>query len=120
MREELQLQLTLPPAPKGLSTEPCHLVKPIGSLDAPLYLVSSYPTFYPNSSVQLRYGTIDDVSNVRCFTLLAKLGFHNATLRKSELLALKILPRQLDRKGILRATDIMSTLAKLPKPLRRF
>jgi hypothetical protein len=118
VREEQQLDF--PAGPKGLSTESYHLVKLIGSLDAPICVVTSYPTLDPHNSMQLRYNTIDNVSNVCCFNRLAKLRFHHATLRTSELLALKVFPRRLDRKLIQGASFSMSILSKVLAQLRRF
>jgi hypothetical protein len=46
--------------PKDFSTDPGHLVTPFNDLDAPLFVVSSYPSMI---SAHLNYSTVNYMSN---------------------------------------------------------
>jgi hypothetical protein len=57
--------------PTEMSSDIRHLVKPVGSLDQPLLMLSSYPTM---TTVQKEYGVIHDPSNPSMGILYMKLG----------------------------------------------
>jgi hypothetical protein len=57
--------------PNGYSTDIKHLVRPIGDLNQPLIILSSYPTM---TSANNNYATVNDPSNTCMFRLYAKLG----------------------------------------------
>ena len=83
--------------PAGLSTDQASLVKPFGSFNAPLLVLSSYPTLDKKSSVHLKYATTNDLSNQCMLTLYMKLGFHKLGIRNSAMLHADVFPRRLDR-----------------------
>lgn len=79
--------------PAGLSTQPEYLVKPFGLFSHPLMIISSYPTVDENSSVHLRYGTVNDLSNTSMARLYAKTGYHKVQERKVGMFHIDIFPR---------------------------
>lgn len=92
-----EAELDLGILPQGLTMKREHLIKPIGSPEAPLLVVSSYPTLDPTSSVHLDYSTVDDVSSACIFTLSAKFRYNKANINRSEIMHVDIFPRRLDR-----------------------
>jgi hypothetical protein len=102
--------LELGPLPHGLTMEWQHLVKPIGSLQAPIVVLSSYPTKDPKSTTNVDFSTVDDMSNVCMFGLYANLGYHKATIRQIELLHIDCFPRCLDRKAFLSSPSVMTKI----------
>ncbi|CAO2656299.1 Nn.00g051020.m01.CDS01 [Neocucurbitaria sp. VM-36] len=103
--------------PQGLDMRPAYLVKPFGSFDDPLLVLSSYPTADPASTVHLDYGIANDLSNSSMSRLYTKLGFHVAGYRTTGMLHVDIFPRRLDRKVIL-GNDYL-VLTRVPKALLR-
>jgi hypothetical protein len=83
--------------PTGLDMRESLLVKPFGSMEAPLTFLSSYPTKHPGSTVHMDDATVNDLSNICMFYLYTKLGFHRVNLRASSMLHLDLFPRRLDR-----------------------
>jgi len=114
---ERQLHLPKNELPIGFTMEPESLVKPFGSLDDPLLVVSSYPTNDPMSTVHLAYGTTNDMSSICMFMMYMKLGLHNATTQPHGMLHIDIFPRRVDRKSIPGATvsrkSVMRTIQKV-------
>ena len=68
------------------------LVKPSGSPDDSLMVLSSYPTADVNSTVHLPYGTIDDMSNPSIWLLYSKMGFHVADIREHSMFHVDVFP----------------------------
>ena len=100
--------------------DPSLLCKPVGSLDDTLMIVSSYPTADPRSTVHLRYGTVDDLSNASMWTFYSKLGYHVATIRDHGLLHVDVCPMRNDRKLVAGGDSSMSLLRQLPADVREF
>ncbi len=82
--------------PIGLSIEEESLVKHFGSFQDPLLLISLYPIKDPLSTVHLRYGINNSLSNICMWTICAKLGFHLPSIRSSGMLHIKVFPRRID------------------------
>ncbi|KAJ4365555.1 hypothetical protein N0V83_008174 [Neocucurbitaria cava] len=119
----IEQELRLPSLSTGLSMEAkvdgLYQVKPFGSLDAPLLVLSSYPTKDPSITAHLEYGIVNDMSNLCIFSMYAKLGFHKANDRSSSMLHLDFFPRRIDRKVIPGGIPAGSgVLRKMPSALR--
>jgi hypothetical protein len=97
------LESTLQHYPESPSWMKEHLVKPRGSLQAPLLVVSSYPTFTIELSA---WDTGDDVSNRSMSDLNRKLGFAGPNLRTCDLLHIDIVPRRIARTKIPHLTKV--------------
>jgi hypothetical protein len=82
----------------SLFTYSIFLVKPVGSLQSVFMILSSYSARDERSTVNLEYGTVDDLSNVSILQLYAKLSLHKATVRPTGPLHVDVFPRRLDRK----------------------
>jgi hypothetical protein len=80
-------------------------------------ILSSYPTRDERSTVNLEYGTVDDLSNVSIFQLYAKLGLHKATIRPTGPLHVDVFPRRLDRKILPGRSGVM---VNIPEVLKDF
>ncbi len=90
---KIERELDLPmPLPDGLTMEEESLVKPSGRIDDPQLVISTYPTKNPKSTVHLRYGVVNDLSNLSMFNLCAELGFHMPGIRSSGMLRLDVFP----------------------------
>jgi hypothetical protein len=113
-----EAQLHLGSLPQGISMHPRYLVKPVGSLQAPVAVLCSYPTLDANSAVQLDFATIDDISNQSSFTLYCKLGYNKLNIQATELLHLDVFPRRLNRKQIFGPAT--SVLSKVPQALTQY
>jgi hypothetical protein len=113
-----EAQLNPSSLPQELSMHPQHLVKPVGSLQAPVAVLCSYPTLDANSTVQLDFATIDDISNQSISTLYCKLEYNKLNIQPTELVHLNMFPRRLDRKQIL--GSVTSALSKVPKFLTQY
>jgi hypothetical protein len=98
---EARVPTLLPdPLPTGLDMRTEGAVKPMGSLDDPVMIFSSYPTADPKSTVHMAFGTVSDMSNQSMARLLVKIGFHVANLRSSGMFMVDAFSRRLDRKQI--------------------
>ncbi len=86
--------------PQGLTIEEELLVKPFGSFEDLLLVISSYPTKDPLRTVHHRYGMMNDLSNICMWTIYAKLGFHKLE-QPSGILHVDVFPRRIDRKQFL-------------------
>jgi hypothetical protein len=80
---EGEKMLDHPDLPSGFEMPDDYLVRPFGSFEDPLLVLSSYPTAKPGSSVQINYGMVNDISNQCKFMLYAKLGYHISDLRQN-------------------------------------
>ncbi|KAI8938213.1 hypothetical protein NX059_005874 [Plenodomus lindquistii] len=87
-------------APDWLSLDEAHLVKSYGRLDAPLLIVSTYPPLTEGSSVHLRYGMVNYVSNRLMMLSYTKLGFSTAEDRTSGMLHIDAVPRRMHRRKV--------------------
>jgi hypothetical protein len=81
------------------------LVKPFGSMKAPLVVVSSYRTNAATSTLHRQYATVNDLSNIYIFYLYSKLNFHQEGIQKSSMLYIGIFLRRIDRRQ--RALDAL-------------
>ena len=103
--------------PAGVDMREELLVKPFGSLDDPLLVLTSYPTLDPTSTVHLAYGMTNDMSNQCMSRLYTKLGFHVANFRTTGMLHLEVWYRRLDRKLVPGSNT--SVLQRMPKQLAK-
>jgi hypothetical protein len=62
------------------------LVKHFGSLNAPLSILSPYPTKAVSSTVHLKFGTVKELSSLSIFYLYQKLGYAEVGQRTSSIL----------------------------------
>jgi len=85
----------------GLDMRPDYLVKPFGSPEDPLMVMSSYPTSDPTSSLHMSYSTINDMSNQSIAVLLIKLGYNVANVRTTGVFMVDLFSRRLDRKRMI-------------------
>ncbi|KAI4928326.1 uncharacterized protein J4E92_005811 [Alternaria infectoria] len=96
------------------------LVKPCGSPNDSLMVLSSYPTADVNSTVHLAYGTNDDMSNQSMWLLYSKIGFHVADIREHSMFHVDVFPWRLNRKTVPEGDSSLSLLRQLPADLREY
>ena len=104
-------------APPWLNMAPSRLVKPFGSLEDPLMVLSAYPTEGKYSTRHLDYATVNDVTNQSMWWTLVKLGYHDTKTRKTGALWVDVFPRRLDRNKIPGGGELTKLLSKVPKEL---
>ncbi|KAI4680921.1 uncharacterized protein J4E88_005425 [Alternaria novae-zelandiae] len=95
------------------------LVKPCGSPNDSLMVLSSYPTADVNLTVHLAYGTIDDMSNPSMWLLYSKMGFHVADIREHSMFHVDVFPQRIDRKTVPGGEATLFRAGTLPTQLRR-
>lgn len=83
-------------APKRCSSKKSHRVKPFGTFQAPLMVVSSYPTMAKNSTVHMDFATANDLSNSSMASLLTKLRYHRPGIRNTAMLHVDVLQVRMD------------------------
>jgi hypothetical protein len=98
-------------------TDSKFLVKPVGSLQSVFIILDYYLARDERSTVNLEYGTIDNLSNVSIFQVYAKLGPHKATIRPTGPLHVDVFPRRLDWKLLPGRGKVM---ANVPDVLKQF
>ncbi|KAH3941317.1 hypothetical protein HBH98_222750 [Parastagonospora nodorum] len=102
--------------PQGLNMKPSYLVNLAGTLQAPMVILSSYPTEDPTSTLHLDYA-IDDMTNVCMLARYARLGLHKKTT-KTGILHVNIIPRRTDRKRFIGGGSSGSLMRQLSERLQ--
>jgi len=114
-----ECRVALPSVPTtGLDMRPDYLVKPFGSPEDPLMVMTSYPTSDPSSSLHMAYGTINDMSQRSMAMLLIKLGYNVANVRTTGVFMVDFFARRLDRKLMVGNSE--KVLASIPSQLRHY
>ncbi|KAI4655622.1 hypothetical protein J4E93_000336 [Alternaria ventricosa] len=116
-RDECRVPLPSTPT-TGLDMRPDYLVKPFGSPEDPLMVISSYPTSDPTSSLHMSYSTVNDMSNQSIAVLLIKLGYNVANVRTTGVFMVDFFPRRLDRKRLTGNSE--KPLDSVPSQLRHY
>ena len=114
-----ECRIPLPSTPTiGLDMRPDYLVKPFGSPEDPLMVMSSYPTYDPTSSLHMAYSTLNDMSNQSIAMLLIKLGYNVANVRTTGVFMVDVFARRLDRKLMTGLSE--KVLDSVPSQLRHY
>ena len=96
--------------PLWLDQSAANHVKPAGPSQANILILSSYPTQDPTSTAHLKFGVVDDVSNISISELLHKLDYVEpaSIARQPVIQIIDIFPIRLDRKTMLNNLGIQT------------